>query len=84
MSRDMIAIAEAIGEKIPYPYDLTMGNLQTLYAMGKAGKHFDAYVTAFRYGYAMALRATKRQTAAAKPPAKRGRKPRGSQPSSDP
>lgn len=75
MKRDMIAIAEATGEKIPYHYDLTMGELQTLYAMGKAGKPFEAFVTAFRYGYAMALRATKRQPTAAK---------RGSQPSSGP
>ena len=66
MKRDMIAIAEATREKIPDPYDLTIGELQTLYAMSQAGKLFEAYGTAFRYGYAMALRATKRQNAAAR------------------
>ena len=60
MNRDMIAIAEATRKKIPLPYALTVGDLQQLYDMYKAGKLYEAFGTAFRYGYAMGQRAIKR------------------------
>ena len=60
MSRDMKAIAAATSEIVPRAYEMNFGELQELIRILKEGAIIEAFSTAFYYGYALALRAAKR------------------------
>ena len=64
--RDMVAVADSMSGKIPERYQLTLSELRTLHKMTEAGEAFEAYIMAFRYGFALALRMAKRNTQKAK------------------
>ncbi len=63
MQRDMVAIASNARDKIPREYGITVEEVQALHEMriehGADGE-LDAYTTAFRYGFALGVRAAKR------------------------
>lgn len=51
MKRDMLkTVADATG-KIPGNYDMTVGELESLYQMIKQNEIFEALSTAFKYGF---------------------------------
>ncbi len=70
MKRDMWKIAESIKEKIPAAYDLRCIEciqLNEKWSSGGPDAKYDAILTAFRYGFALAQRmeANKRKRGAA-------------------
>ena len=54
--RNMVEVAKSTENKVPVWYQLTIKELETLYEMEK----WDAFATAFYYGFALALRMVKR------------------------
>lgn len=59
MKRNMWKIAESMKGSIPSAYDLTYGEaveLKEKYESGECNARFDALLTAFRYGFALAQR----------------------------
>lgn len=59
MQRDMWKIAKSMEKKIPGAYDLRYKEciqLNEKWSSGEPNARFDAILTAFRYGFALALR----------------------------
>ncbi len=70
MQRDMWKIAKSMEGKIPAPYDLRYKEciqLNEKWSSGEPNARYDAILTAFRYGFALAQRmeANKRKRGAA-------------------
>ena len=59
MTRNMVATANKAKGSIPTPYDITYSELQELFVMLGKGDIFDAFTTAFDYGFMLGARAQK-------------------------
>ena len=69
MQRDMVAIADNAKGKIPREYGLSVGEVQLLHEIRldeDKGGELRAYGVAFRYGFAMGVRAAKRDRVSSK------------------
>ena len=71
--RNMVKVAESMVRKIPAEYDLTFSELCELHEMEK----WDAYTTAFHYGFALALRMVRREEQRARKKARAGQEAQG-------
>lgn len=71
--RNMVEVAKSTENKVPVWYQLTIKELETLYEMEK----WDAFSTAFHYGFALALRMVKRDAQKARAEARAGQEKQG-------
>lgn len=58
--RDIVATAAATEGKIPKRYNLSVEELEELHKLIMEGKEIEAVLIAFRYGFELGRRATKK------------------------
>ncbi|MBQ6960166.1 MAG: hypothetical protein IJP78_04205 [Clostridia bacterium] len=60
MTRNVLAIVEDTKPLIPYQYEITLADFRVLLKLAEERSMVEAFAAAFTFGYAMALRVTKR------------------------